>query len=65
MDMTDDVCFVYNGRDCCINPHNDECIDVGYNKVVRRCKNINEVFALPLFDGKPIKEICDKITLTK
>lgn len=65
LDMTDDVCFVYNGRDCCINPHNDKHIDVGYNGGVTRCKSIDDVFTLPIFDGKPLKGICDKITLTK
>lgn len=65
LDMTDDVCFAHNGRDCCINPHNDKCIDVGYNGVVTQCQSIDDVFTVPIFDGKPLRDICGEITLLK
>lgn len=65
LDGTDDVCFAYNGKDCCVNPHNDHHIDVGYNGKVTRCQSIDDVFTVPMFDGKPLKDICDKITLLK
>lgn len=65
LDMTDDVCFAYDGKDCCINPHNDKRIDVGYNDTVTQCKSIDDVFDLPLFDGKALRDIVGEITLLK
>ena len=65
LDMTDDVCFAYNGKDCCINPHNDKWINVGYNGIVTHCQSIDDVFDLPLFDGKALRDIVGEITLLK
>lgn len=65
LDMTDDVCFAYNGRDCCINPHNDKQIDIEYNDTVTQCNSIDDVFDLPLFDGKALRDIVGEITLIK
>lgn len=62
-DITDDVCFDYNGITCCICPVSPTRFDMGYGDIGLQCTSVAEIFDAPIFNGKTLRDICDEIEL--
>lgn len=63
MSFTDDICFVYNNKDVCINPWNEEKFEVGFNNIGKDYTNIDDLMSDKFFDGKSLNEIAKEIDL--
>ena len=55
--------FEYNGIYCGVDPFNKNKFEMWYDKDFHVAKSIDEVMTHPMFDGKSLEEICDKIDI--
>lgn len=61
-EMATHILFDYNGKECGIDPlEYNKRYDVWYGESDYTAKSVDEVMAVPLFDGKCLNEIADKI----
>lgn len=56
------VTFMYNDKDCGIDPLGIHEYDVWCGDEVRTVENLDDVFTIQIFDGKSLSEIIDDIT---
>jgi len=56
------VLFEYNGQNCGVDPFNCKHFDIWCGENFAEAKSIDEVFELPIFDGKSLTDIYEKIT---
>ena len=56
------ILFDYNGKPCGIDPINLNSIDMWYGDDDYCAKSVDDAMSYPLFDGKSLNQICDKIT---
>ncbi len=61
--LTCHVFFEYNGKQCGIDPLSHTEFDVWYGDKIETFTSIEDVFAVPFFDGKSLKEIFAEIDL--
>lgn len=55
------VTFIYNGKNCGIDPYSTEEYDIWYGENDTTVKSFDEVLNIPLFDGKALCDIIDNI----
>lgn len=64
-DRIDEICthvlFDYNGKTCGVDPISQQHFDMWYGDAYAAASSIDEVFSLPLFDGKSLTQIYDSI----
>ena len=61
-EMCSHILFDYNGKGCGIDPlSRDRRYDMWYGNETYTAKSIDEAVTVPLFDGKSLKDIVDKI----
>lgn len=57
LSLTTDIEFEYQGKDGSICPFNHSNISITYDGQTVNCGSIDEVFSVPIFAGKSLKEI--------
>ncbi|MFQ9516732.1 MAG: hypothetical protein ACLRZ9_13035 [Eubacterium sp.] len=62
LDVFSHVTFEYKGISCGIDPFSETEFDIWYGDEVETVNSIDRVMDTPIFDGKPLNEIIDKIT---
>ncbi len=55
------VLFDYNGRPCGVDPISHSRFDMWCGDICAAALSIDEVFSLPIFDGKSLSQIYDSI----
>lgn len=55
--LTSHVLFEYNGKKCGIDPLSRTEFDIWYGEKIQTVKSSDDVFSVPIFDGKSLKQI--------
>ena len=55
------VLFVYNGKNCGVDPFSENDFDMWYGDEDYKATSIDEVMSYPLFDGKSLSDIAEHI----
>jgi len=63
LELTNHFEFSYGGVDCFIDPYSRNNIYLGYGGVDKTYTDIGSLMSDPIFDGKSLNEIADKIEL--
>lgn len=56
------ILFDYNKKQCGIDPISRNNIDMWYGDNEYCASSVEDAMTYPLFDGKSLNQICDKIT---
>lgn len=68
LSITQDVIFMYQGKDYCINPHSKNYFTLGYDNDkgaddVKTYTNIKDLMTDPIYDGKCLQDIAAEVKL--
>ncbi|MCD8055316.1 MAG: hypothetical protein LUE25_01145 [Clostridiales bacterium] len=57
--------FTYNGKNCGVDPFSQNDFDMWYGDDYHHADSIENVMNVPLFDGKTLTDIANKIEITE
>ncbi len=63
LSLTQDVTFEYDGIYACINPWNQNKLEVGYGDKVKTYSNIDDLLKDKFYNGKSLEEILDELDI--
>ena len=61
LSLVSHILFTYKGKDCGIDPLSVYDIDIWCGDSYKKCRSIDEVMNTPIFEGKPLKDICETV----
>lgn len=63
LSILNDIVFEYNGKSACINPYSTSKFEVGFGEVSKVYDDIDCLMSDPIYDGKCLNDIADKIII--
>jgi len=61
--MLQDISIEYNGKEGSICPFSLDNISFTFDDETRDYRSVDDMMSDPFIDGKPLNEICEKLTL--
>ena len=59
--LTSHILFNFNDKDCGVDPLSRNNFEVWYGEELRTVQNVDEVMAVPIFNGQSLTQVFDKI----